>query len=157
MSDYIVQVQNLSIEPSNAGTITESGDYFLIYFNESSTFTYTGFNDLTNVDYLLVGGGGAGGLDGDPHWGSGGGGGGQYVARTPGFPIYKNREYKMVVGSGGVSTYGSIAGNGEESKLVVNNGPNKGMVLLSASGGGRGGDNGGTVNAGVELEISGNV
>ena len=152
MSDYIVQVQNLNIVPSPNGTINcNLAMIQYIYFKEDSTFTYTGPNDLTDVEIpYLVGGGGAGGLTiPDKQWGSGGGGGGEMATATA-ITLSRNDKYTLTIGAGGAAT-SSTTGNGETSMITINDG----TPFLQAYGGGRGGDNNGTANCNTTVYGSG--
>jgi hypothetical protein len=117
-------------------------DYTYIYFKSTTTpGNFTLKYGQTTMNILLVGGGGCGGFDGG-YWGSGGGGAGAYV--TGDINPTTNVQYNITIGDGG---YGNqVAGNGYNSSIKTETGTV--TTVVEAYGGGRGGDNPGTVNGG---------
>ena len=124
----------------NNATINDSEDDYTYYYFKQTTntcsFTLRHSHISTPIDILLVGGGGQGGSDGG-YWGSGGGGAGAYVTKDIN-PII-NTTYEITIGSGGYGNWS--AGNGDNSSIKQGS-----ELLIEAYGGGRGCDNGGTVN-----------
>jgi len=125
-----------------------SGNYIFYYFKQATwgsfTLQYTDIIPLTQpIDILLVGGGGCGGFDGG-YWGSGGGGAGAYV--TGDIDPSNNVLYNITIGDGayGVWPADGVAGNGDKSFIITQDG----TTIVEAYGGGRGGDNPETVNGG---------
>jgi hypothetical protein len=136
---------------NTSGTVTTDGDYKVVTFNGSGTFTpaigTAGIGDF--VEYLVVAGGGGGG---GTYYGGGGGAGGYQTATN--FTI-TNGEKTVLVGGGGqvnvngsnsvfesiTSTGGGAGGTGEYSGLnAAANGKNGG----SGGGGNANNNTGGT-------------
>ena len=108
------------------GTITQVGGFFVHVFTSNGTFTPL---SAMNVEYLVIGGGAAGGR------GLGGGGGaGGYLTAT-GFGVVA-QDYAIVVGAG--STYVRT-----DSGVAQANGANSTFSTITALGGGGGGENSG--------------
>jgi len=108
------------------GTITTVGGFFVHVFTSNGTFTPLIAMD---VEYLVIGGGAAGGR------GLGGGGGaGGYLTAT-GFGVTA-QDYAIVVGAG--STYVRT-----DSGVAQANGANSTFSTITALGGGGGGENSG--------------
>ena len=108
---------------ATGGVITTSGDYRIHTFTSSGTLTVTSAPVGSTVEYLVVAGGGEGGL----------GGGGAGGMRTGTLSIITSA-YPVTVGAGG-------AGNGSDSIFST----------ITSTGGGRGGHvtvgvNGGSIN-----------
>jgi hypothetical protein len=118
---------------ATGGTITIDGDYCVVKFTANGTLNVT---QTINASVLLVAGGGSGGTCG----GGGGGAGGiiynsSYILST-GF-------MNVTVGSGGQGLNGGNCVNN-----VGNNGTNSTFGLLSARGGGQGGNGNPTIRNG---------
>ena len=84
------------------------------------------------IDYLLVGGGGAGGVDRYDNRAGGGGGAGAVVYKT-GIPVSGTGSYSVVVGPGGA---GNLTGAGDQGTASTLTGGN--VSVTSAAGGGGG-------------------
>jgi Flp pilus assembly pilin Flp len=112
---------------ASGGSVTTSGAYRIHSFASSGSFQIT--QGSRDVEYLVIGGGGAGnGYIG------GGGGGGAFVSGTR--TALGVGTYSVSVGAGGASTpYGS---------RLQYNGQNSSFDSVIAIGGGAGGVNGGT-------------
>ena len=102
-------------------------------FTTSGAFAVTKIGDFgSNVDVILVGGGGAGGSgDTGSRWSGGGGGAGGFI-NLPGHPISAT-SYPIVIGGGG--NCGAIGPNGTRSS----SGTNTTGFSSTAYGGGGGG------------------
>lgn len=129
------------------GVITRSGGYTIHTFLSSSTFTCP---LKKSVDYLVVGGGGAGGGIGNGAQGySGGGGAGGMLTGTL---AVSSQAYSITVGAGGVgnTTAGVNGPNGSNSvfsTVTATGGGGGGGAEMSGSNGGSGGGSGGTATA----------
>jgi len=133
------------------GSISNSGSYRIHTFTSSGTFTVPSGSTLTNVEYLVIAGGG--GAKGTGALDSGGGGAGGYrcsvVGETSGGGAGAESRISMSAGSysvqvgggGAASTGGGQAANGQNSFI---SGPG---VSITSSGGGGGAD-GATSGAG---------
>jgi len=128
--------QQFSINGVPAANVTTDGDYTVIKFTGSGTFTVTGSRI---VNYMMVGGGGGGGGGAKcaSCWGGpgGGGGAGGYLAGT----INVTGSIAVVIGAGGTAgrPTGDSSGagtNGGFSSLTT------GGTTITAKGGGRGGN-----------------
>ena len=110
-------------------TVTERG---------VSEFEFTPPTGVTKVEALVVAGGGAGGYN---HGGGGGGGG---LVHDDALAVVPGQTYTVHVGTGGVASASAslYGGNGGNSSIALN-----GAALVSATGGGAGG-NGGSNTAG---------
>ena len=110
-------------------TVTERG---------VSEFAFTPPTGVTKVEALVVAGGGAGGY----YHGGGGGGGG--LVHDDALAVVPGQTYTINVGTGGVASASAsvYGGNGGDSSIALN-----GVALVSATGGGAGG-NGGSNTAG---------
>lgn len=119
-------VTNASVYGNTGGTITTDGLYTVHKFTAGGTFTplVTGV-----VEYLVIGGGGAGGGDG---YDGGGGAGGFRTAS--GFAVTAGQAYSITIGAGGVDT-------GAQSTP----GGNSVFSTITSIGGGYGGRGGGEV------------
>jgi hypothetical protein len=78
-----------SQDPSNfiqatGGTITEANGYTIHTFTSSDTFTITNSGVFNTIEYLIIGGGGAGGFSNGNGLGAGGGGAGGYITNVSG-------------------------------------------------------------------------
>ena len=122
---------------TTGGTVTTSGNYTIVTFNASGTFTIQavpiyGFYDLnaksqTGIisipcDILLVGGGGGGGGNDNSGWIGGGGGAGGLLFRL-GFQITPG-VYPVTIGTGGAAgangTYPANTSGSYGRKLCLN-------------------------------------
>jgi hypothetical protein len=108
----------------NGTTKTVTGNTYIETFTESTTWTVP--DNVTSVEYLVVGGGGGGG--------NGGGGGGGFVT---GDLAISTSTITVTVGAGGAGGVGSAGSNGEDSVFGS----------ITALGGGGGGD---TSSAGLD-------
>ena len=118
------------------GSLRISGggvDYTLVIYTNVGTFSFTPPADVTEVEYLVVGGGGGGGGIGSGGMGGGGGGGaGGYrsnVGGTP-FSVSSTQTYTVVVGGGGAPGVGGSSPGGD--------GGGSQFATISAVGGGGG-------------------
>ena len=116
---------------ASGGTQSTFGNYTLFTFTSSGTFTVQGSG---NIDVLVVGGGGAGGLpSGNSNFGGGGGAGG--LVWVTGYNVAAG-QYSIVVGNGGAK--------GAAASTRGNSGQDSTAFGLTAKGGGGGGSQGGT-------------
>ena len=111
-------------------TASTDGNYRVLVYNGSGTFTTTLAPVGTTVEYLVIAGGGGGGGS----WGSGGGGAGGYLAGT--LSPAASTTYTITVGAGGVAGawQGAASANGADSVISAT-----GLTTITAIGGGRGG------------------
>jgi hypothetical protein len=112
--------------PPTGGTITTYDNYRVHSFTTSGTFTVPSGLTLTDVDYLIVAGGGAGGGSSGANGNGGGGAGGM---RASSFPSMSAGSYPAVVGGGGT---GVNAGSGQTS------GTNSSFNSITSTAGGAG-------------------
>jgi hypothetical protein len=134
------------------GTETIDGDYKVVTFNTSGTFTPsigTGLPESYSVEYLVVGGGGGGGRAFAISACGGGGGAGAY--RNANSFVVSSTTFPIVVGAGGVgqTTSGTAATNGVASSFSTitsdggahadSHGVNTGYANGNASASGSGG------------------
>jgi len=127
---------------ATGGTITTDGDFKVHTFTSPGTFTVTNAgtpSGATTVEYLIVGGGAAGGQG----CGSGGGGAGGYRTNYPapgpngGQPITAT-DYPVSVGGGG-------SGAGDQATPNVGpSGSTSSVFSITSAGGGGGAGNSGT-------------
>jgi hypothetical protein len=115
-----------SLAFASGGTVTTSGSYTV------RTFTATGTLYLpssTNIEYLIVGGGGAGGSGL-----AGGGGAGGFRTNIGSPTTFAANSYTVTVGGGGASnpTNMTFGGDGVNSSIIG------GSISLSSTGGGSG-------------------
>lgn len=125
-----------AIPASNRGTITTDGSYTVITFNSDGTFTPTSSFD---VEWLVIGGGGAGGFSV-----GGGGGAGGYRTGTGHGVTPKN--YNIIVGAGGArnTINGSAGANGSDSVFdIITSTGGGGGSGVGGTGAGHGGSGGG--------------
>ena len=119
------------------GTVTSVGNYRVHTFNSSDTFVVG--SQLTNVEYLVVAGGGAGAV-----WaGAGGGGAGGYRCSVPGESSGANSsaESPITIAAGSHTiTVGAGGAGGGGWTTTKNNGNNSsiGTAVVSIGGGGAG-------------------
>lgn len=98
----LIDIPNAHATEATGGVITYDGDYTIHTFTTSGTFTVTAEGD---VEYLVVGGGGAGA------WGAtGGGGAGGY--RTATGHAVTVQGYSITIGAGGVGCTSNCAQGG---------------------------------------------
>jgi hypothetical protein len=141
---------------TGGSSITTDGTYWYHTFYSSGTFTPT--QNLSNVDYLVVAGGGAGG-----HWQNTGGGGGAGGLRctlgaTGGGGSVESKlslsstSYTIVVGAGGATkgTYQTPGSQGSNSSIS-----GTGISTISSTGGGGGGSGYGNNNGAATTGGSG--
>ena len=132
---------------ATGGTVTEDGDFKVHTFTSPGTFTVANAgtpSGSTTVEYLIVGGGAAGGQG----CGSGGGGAGGYRTNYPapgptgGQPVSAT-SYPVSVGGG-------ASGNSSQNSTVVgSNGSTSSVFSITSAGGGGGAGNSGTPPTGV--------
>jgi len=127
---------------ATGGSVQTSGDYKIHTFTSSaqSPFTVTTLGDLGTVEFLLIGGGGAGGYSNT----SGGGGAGGYATAATGNATtslsVQQATYAITIGGGGPGTGPNAAGyyvsgtNGGNSTLS-----GTGITTVTCLGGGGGG------------------
>lgn len=118
---------------ATGGTITTDGNYKVHTFTSSGTFTIT--SGAGTVESLVIAGGGGGGtgdVGNDTGGGGGGGGAGGMKYTTPG-TTYSVGAYTVTVGAGGAQNV---------------NGSNSVFDSLTATGGGYGSKQNGTVGSG---------
>ena len=112
-----------------------SGNYCLVRFNSSGTWTVPA--GVTSVDILTVGGGGAGGSGTGTNQAGGGGGGGE-VIDTLGRAVTPGNLLTISVGAGGTggagATTNSTAGTAGGATSVTGSG----FVTITSRGGGQG-------------------
>ena len=130
----------------SGGTVTTSGNYRIHTFTSSDTFTVN--SSISNVEYLVVaGGGGAGGYHGQNVGGNGAGGAGGYRSSVPsessgGGASAESRissmpsgSYTITVGAGGSGVTSHVNGNaGGDSSIS-----GSGITTITSTGGGYGG------------------
>ncbi len=109
---------------STGGTKVIAGDYNIHVFIAGGTFTVPAGCDNKSITYMVVAGGGAGGLGSGPPVGYRGGGGGAGGYRTGTLSVSAGA-YPIVVGSGGAAN----SANGNDSSF---------STITSAGGGGGG-------------------
>ncbi|MFC1795111.1 glycine-rich domain-containing protein [Planctomycetota bacterium] len=129
---------------ATGGTITECGDYKIHTFTAPGTFCVSAVGNPiggpSNVDYLVVGGGGAGGTaPGTTGAGGGGAGGYRTTFPSPGcnagaFPISATT-YPITVGGGGSAGGGSPSNQGGQGSSSI-------FSSITSTGGGGGGNYG---------------
>ena len=130
---------NCSLTVTSAGVIvnetsvaiTVSGSNCVVQFKTVGTYTVTIPNDVSAVNYLVVGGGGGGA--------SGGGGGGGVLQGTN-FSVTPSSNYTVIVGDGGIA--GSGGSNLQAGDPRSANGGNSTFATITALGGGSGGQGG---------------
>jgi len=134
-------------------TITTDGTYWYHTFYSSSTLTPT--QSLSNVDFLVVGGGGGGYVQG------GGAGGYRTSAGTSGggagaeskLSLTANAAYTITIGAGGTQGNAGNPGNGSDSSIS-----GSGITTITSTGGGgvsSGGANGNNGGSGAGAFNSG--
>jgi len=110
----------------SAPTATTIGNYRILTYLTSGSFTVTDAPTGSNVEVLLVGGGGGGGTG----YGGGGGAGGYYYSTTMSVPV---GTYPVIVGAGGTGTTSVTVGVGASGTSTTFN-------AQTAVGGGGGGE-----------------
>jgi len=110
------------------GTITVSGGYTIHSFTTTGTNLYSVFADNVSVEYLVVAGGGQGGISGSTY-AQGGGGAGGY--RTGSVTLSRGSNQTLTVGSGGTG--------GTNTNLPGPVGSNSVFTNITSVGGGGGG------------------
>jgi hypothetical protein len=134
---------------ATGGTVTTSGNFKIHEFTSSSNFVVSALGNApsnpnggpSNVDYLVVAGGGAGGTG----YAGGGGGAGGFRTTFPSpscnagaFPISATT-YPITVGGGGAQTCGPDGSNGNGGR-----GSNSTFSTITSTGGGGGRGGSGT-------------
>ncbi len=137
---------------ATGGTTSTSGSYRIHRFNSSSNFTVTG-QTIPSVEYLIVGGGGAGGS-----WYGDGGAGNTFLSGTTTAAPGVN---PIVVGGGGAGggngTYG-VSGTSSSALSFTDagaGGGGGGQTGGSGAGGGGQGQTGGNGGPGIANSITG--
>ena len=138
--DEAVKISNLGARPlmeifsdillsecATGGEMSTDGLYTIHTFRSDGVFTP---NKNTNVEYLIVAGGGSGGISG-PFSPSGGGGGGEVIE---GSVNLSDIPYNIVVGDGGVPVFTGVFGTSNAT-----NGGDSSLGGITATGGGAGG------------------
>jgi len=120
--------QGLAEQQNTGGTISTSGGYKIHTFTSSGIFTMT---NIGQVEYLVVAGGGAGGV---AHGGNGVGGGGAGGVLTGDISLGPGA-YTVTVGGGGV---GGIHSNTHRGTSGDNSSIETRATLIVANGGGAG-------------------
>ena len=105
---------------------------------ESSASNSATMPAIISIEYLVIAGGGAGGLSDPAQYGSGGGGAGGY--RTSTGPFSKSTNYTVTVGAGGAAV--------TSNNTTGNNGNNSVFSTITSSGGGGGGGRTANANSG---------
>ena len=133
-----------NVEPAlpTGGTITEDGDYKVHTFNSSGTFEISDINGVlaSQVEYLVIAGGG-GGASGVNAVGGGGGAGGYRTATN--FAVTA-QSYSITVGAGGSG--GVMGSNG--TSFSGNTGTDSVFSSITSLGGGYGAGQGNAGGAG---------
>lgn len=136
---------------ATGGVVTTFGDYKIHYFDVDGTFVVTGSGD---IEYLIVGDGGAGGIKVDNPNGGGGGGGGGVLLNQTGYPVTTG-SYAVVFDD---SKTGSHSFDGIEAEIGGKGGNGDqgapGDGLPGGSGGGCGGVGGFPGIGGLSLPIT---
>ena len=140
-----LQYLGLLAASSSGATTTTIGNYRILTYNTSGTFTVTDAPVGSNVEVLLIGGGGAGGTG----YSGGGGAGGYYYSATMSVPV---GTYSVILGAGassssvtlGVGSSGaSTSFNGQTALGGGGGGEYNSSATVKASNGGSGGGAGG--------------
>ena len=109
----------------------------------SSTFSWTAPSDVTQIELLVVGGGGSGA--GGNGGGAGGGGAGGLIYNNA-YPVTPGQTYTVVVGGGGIASNGARQGytgsNSQFGNLIAYGGGGGGCNILPGVAGGSGGGSG---------------
>ena len=123
-----ISLQYLGLLAGNySGPIaTTIGNYRILTYLTSGSFTVTAAPTGSNVEVLLIGGGGGGGTG----YGGGGGAGGYYYSTTMSVPV---GTYPVIVGAGGTGTTSVTLGVGASGTSTTFN-------AQTAVGGGGGGE-----------------
>jgi uncharacterized repeat protein (TIGR02543 family) len=111
-----------------------------VQFKTVGTYTVTMPNDVSAVDYLVVGGGGGG---------ASGGGGGGGVRQGTNFAVTPSSNYTVVVGDGGIAGSGGSGLQAGDPRST--NGDTSTFATINALGGGSGGQG----NVGYEARSGG--
>lgn len=127
---------NCSLSVTSAGVtvnatsvpITVSGSNCVVQFKTVGTYTVTMPNDVSAINYLVVGGGGGG---------ASGGGGGGGVRQGSNFAVTPSSNYTIVVGDGGIAGSGGSNLQGGDPRST--NGDVSTFATINALGGGSGG------------------
>jgi hypothetical protein len=134
---------------ATGGTITIDGDFKIHQFTSLGTFTVNSTDYITPIEYLVVAGGGAGGISGSTNAGTGGGAGG--LLNSTFIPQIQN--YTITVGAGG-AVRGENGSNSSIVGVVTSIGGGKGGGLGSV-GSGYSGGNGGSGGGGGAVSKEG--
>lgn len=138
---------SLSVLAASGGVVSTSGNFTVHTFDSSSDFEV--YEELTNVEYIILGGGGGGGgADFSFQLPGGGGGGAGLLSSISGFnsgqgtsalasETFSAGTYAVTIGAGGSGGVASAAGN---NLLQGNNGSDTILATIgTAVGGGHGG------------------
>ena len=124
------------------GNVNEAGDdgdllrvdNRFVHRYPAGEYTFTTPDYVTNVEILVVGGGGAGGYR------IGGGGGCGGVFHSLSYPVTTSTTYRVTVGRGGEAvtnaTTASSEGNGEYSFFALDSDPSNPLIEVPGGGGG---------------------
>jgi len=134
---YGVKADTILAQPkATGGNISLVNGYWVHTFTASGAFTPT--TNLTNVEYLVIAGGGAGGYGAPPGGGGAGGYRSSVVGETSGggasvearLSLTSGTAYTVTIGAGGAAT---------TSDTSRNSGSNSAFSTITATGGGGGG------------------
>lgn len=112
------------------GAIRYNSEYGSIEFYNGSAWQLVPSTSQNVIEYLIIGGGGAGGRNG---YGAGGGGAGGYIYGTN-FTLTPGTQYPITVGVGGAK----LSYNGSAYTTTINNGTDSSFLGFVAKGGGGG-------------------
>ena len=142
---------------ATGGTESTSGSYKIHVFNSSSNFVVSSIGNVPTaqtVNYLVVGGGGAGSTNpSTPNWAGGGGGAGGYRTNYPvgdadGLSV-SEQTYPITVGAGGSNASGSPSVFSTITSAGGGHGAYAGSDTAEAGGSGGGGGAGGASASGA--------
>jgi hypothetical protein len=119
-----LQFLGLITATSSGATVTTVGNYKLLTYTTSGTFTVTDAPVGSTVEVLLIGGGGAGGTG----YGGGGGAGGYYYSSTMAISA---SSYTVTIGAGATSTSVTLGVGASGSSTSFNS-----QTALGGGGGG---------------------
>jgi hypothetical protein len=128
------------IAPLGAQTQTTSGEYTVLTWTNTGSFTWTVPTGAINVEYLVVGGGGGGAVPALSGGNAAGGGGGGGQVRTGSMSVTPGQQLQVQVGSGGLGERRNQAGTRLRS---ASGGNQSSFGSVIASGGGVGTYSGG--------------
>jgi hypothetical protein len=121
--------------------VTTDGTYWYHTFNTSGVFSPV--TNLSNVDYLVVAGGGAGGANFQGNTPGGGGGAGGYrcsvTGETSGGNSSPESKLNLILGTNYTVTIGAGGAGGSSTPTASTSGSNSVFSTITSTGGGRGG------------------